>query len=106
MERTFTVTHRGTHAGTRRWRGPLRCVAASSQAHRLPLIAVSRPPGDGRALPPRLDPRGGRGRPGDAAAPRRQQLSGRRRLVRGTRIVAAVASALLLLGSGYGWAAY
>jgi LCP family protein required for cell wall assembly len=33
-------------------------------------------------------------------------LSGRRRLVRGSRIVAAVASFLVLLGSGYGWAEY
>ena len=33
-------------------------------------------------------------------------MSGRRRLVRGSRIVAAVASFLVLLGSGYGWAEY
>lgn len=40
------------------------------------------------------------------AARRGQPLSRRRRLVRGARIVAAVASALLLLGTGYGWASY
>jgi LCP family protein required for cell wall assembly len=36
----------------------------------------------------------------------RAPLSGRRRLVRGSRIVAAVVSFLVLAGSGYGWAAY
>ncbi|MCU1616021.1 MAG: LytR family transcriptional regulator [Frankiales bacterium] len=79
---------------------------------------MSRPPGDGagRGLPPRLDPRAGRARPGEPdpagpvgrrePAPGRRPASGGRRLVRATRVVAALASFLLLAGSGYGWAAY
>jgi len=72
---------------------------------------MSRPSGgrDGRgALPPRLDPRAGRGRPGEQLSDDRppRAASGSRRLVRATRIVAAVVSFLVLAGSGYGWAAY
>jgi LCP family protein required for cell wall assembly len=71
-----------------------------------------------RPLPARLDPRAGRGAGhGDERPPRgssasgsgggqRPPLSRRRRLVRSGRIVAAVASFLVLLGSGYGWAEY
>jgi LCP family protein required for cell wall assembly len=71
---------------------------------------MTRSSGDryGRDLPPRLDPRAGRGRPGGEYADvrRRHPASGRRRLVRATRILAAVVSFLVLAGSGYGWAAY
>src|SRR3954471_13407364 len=119
MERTFTVTHRRTHAGDRsRGRGA-RVVTGAAQPDGLPLLAVSRPPRDGagRNLPPRLDPRAGRSRHGEAEpaqtrprgggrAQTRPPVSGRRRLVRATRIIAAVVSFLVLAGSGYGWAAY
>ncbi|HEY0403517.1 MAG TPA: hypothetical protein VGD09_15980, partial [Blastococcus sp.] len=67
-----------------------------------------------RPLPARLDPRRGRGESGRRESGRadggggagRPPLTGRRRLVGGARIVAAVASFLVLLGSGYGWAEY
>jgi LCP family protein required for cell wall assembly len=54
----------------------------------------------GRPLPPRLDPRGGRG-------PGREEVGGRpRRGLRGTGVVraaCAVLSVLLLAGTGWGW---
>src|ERR1022692_825556 len=50
-------------------------------------------------LPPELDPRRGRRRPG----PTRSPLSGVRL---GVQIVAAVVSLCVLLGSGYAWASY
>jgi LCP family protein required for cell wall assembly len=65
-----------------------------------------------------LDPRAGRSRHEDAESQSRGRgaarsrgsgrppLTGRRRLVRATRIIAAVVSFLVLAGSGYGWAAY
>jgi LCP family protein required for cell wall assembly len=55
---------------------------------------------DDRPLPPRLDPRAGRpSRSRPEAAPRRRTSRG----VTGLRIVAAVVSAALLAGSGWGW---
>ena len=56
----------------------------------------------GPSLPPRLDPRAGRSRPGATdAAPSRPGAP--RRLARAVRVLAAVLSVLVLAGSGWGW---
>jgi LCP family protein required for cell wall assembly len=111
MDSTFTVADRRTPDAQREcWVGA-GALPAFERPDRLPFVGMSRPTGDrdGRGpLPPRLDPRAGRARPGEEYPDvrRRRPGSGRRGLVRATRIIAAVVSFLVLAGSGYGWAAY
>ncbi len=63
------------------------------------------PRGDSR-LPPDLDPRGRRAARRDAAVPGATRRSTLRRIGTSSRILAALLSLVILVGSGYAWATY
>ena len=62
--------------------------------------------GTGGGLPPELDPRGRRTAQRVAGVPAARRRSALRRAATGSRVLAAVLSLVILVGSGYAWATY